>query len=84
MTRQILEQDLSATAVKVYTIIDEQINKSLARSEFFDVFDDHGPSSPYSLKTCAGVMETTGRTASGYQVESIDGQVSLSHPSLIE
>uniref|UniRef100_A0AAZ3P5G6 Metadherin a n=1 Tax=Oncorhynchus tshawytscha TaxID=74940 RepID=A0AAZ3P5G6_ONCTS len=44
-------------AVKFYTILDEQSNRSLVQ----------GPSSPYSLKTCAGVMETVGRRANGYQ-----------------
>ena len=71
-------------ALRVYVIIDEQSNRSLARSEFFDIFGGNSPSSAYSLKTCAGVMETTGRRAYGYQVESTDGRVSFPLPSVIE
>lgn len=42
-------------------------------SELFDIFGIQGPSSPYSLKICAGIMETTGRPAIGFQIESMDG-----------
>ena len=31
-------------AVKVYAIIDDQSNRSLTRSEFFNIFNDHSPS----------------------------------------
>ena len=71
-------------ALKVYAIIDEHSNRSLARSEFFDAFNVQGPTSPYSLRTCSGVTETMGRRASGYQIESVDGKVSLPLPSLVE
>ncbi len=71
-------------AVRLYAILDDQSNRSLARPEFFDLFKVKGPSSPYSLKTCAGVIETTGRRASDYHIESLDGQVCLSLPTLIE
>ena len=71
-------------AVKTYAILDEQSNRSLARSQFFDIFDDQSPSAPYSLKTCAGLKETIGRRANGYKVESLDGNISIPLPSLIE
>lgn len=71
-------------AVKAYVILDEQSNRSLARSLFFDIFNDKSSSTPYSLRTCAGVKETNGRRANGYNVESIDGKISISLPSLIE
>lgn len=48
-------------AVKLYAIIDDQSNRSMARSELFDMFGIQSPSSPYSLRTCAGIIETTGR-----------------------
>lgn len=47
----------------MYVILDEQSNRSLARSQFFKVFNVQSPSAPCSLKTCAGVKETTGRRA---------------------
>ncbi|XP_060126117.1 uncharacterized protein LOC132591490 isoform X1 [Zootoca vivipara] len=71
-------------AIKLYAILDDQSNKSLASPTFFDMFDIKGPSFPYSLKTCSGNVETAGRRASGYKVESLDGQTSLTLPTLIE
>ncbi|KAK7905231.1 hypothetical protein WMY93_017838 [Mugilogobius chulae] len=71
-------------AVQLYAIHDEQSNRSLVRPEFFELFNDCGPSSPYSLRTCAGVKETMGRRATGYTVEALDGTVQIPLPSLIE
>lgn len=71
-------------ALKVYAIIDEHSNKSLACSEFFDAFNVQGPASSYSLRTCSGLTESTGRRASGFQIDSMDGKVSLPLPSLLE
>ncbi|XP_062413903.1 uncharacterized protein LOC134105319 [Pungitius pungitius] len=71
-------------AVSLYAILDDQSNRSLARPEFFDLFKEEGPRSPYSLKTCAGVTETAGRRASDYQIKSLDGQLCLPLPTLIE
>lgn len=47
----------------MYTIIDDQSNQTLARTEFFDIFNIQVTTSPYTLKTCAGVMQVTGRRA---------------------
>lgn len=41
----------------MYAILDEQSNVSLARAEFFDMFNVDNTLEPYTLKTCAGVME---------------------------
>lgn len=71
-------------AIKVYAILDEQSNKSLARSEFFDLFQIKGLDSPYTLRTCAGTTETSGRRATGFMVESLDGTTRLMLPTLIE
>ncbi|KAJ8381420.1 hypothetical protein SKAU_G00021980 [Synaphobranchus kaupii] len=62
----------------------DQSNTSLARSSFFDIFGIAKNSSPYTLKTCAGVTEVTGRSASNFIVESADGRSSLPLPMLIE
>lgn len=69
---------------KMYAILDEQSNRSLARSEFFDLFKISGCSYPYTLKTCAGLKETTGRRAIGYTVESADRELSFPLPTLLE
>ncbi|XP_071986245.1 uncharacterized protein [Engystomops pustulosus] len=71
-------------AVKLYATLDDQSNRSLASTAFFDIFQIKGHSSSYSLKTCTGVSKETGRRATGYQIESIDGQTSLPLPTLIE
>lgn len=71
-------------AVRLYAIHDEQSNRSLVRSQFFEIFNENGPSSPYSLRTCAGLKETMGRRATGYVVESLDGTVHIPLLSLIE
>lgn len=71
-------------AVNMYVILDDQSNRSLVRSDFFELFNIQGQSFPYSLKTCAGLVETSGRKAEGFQVESLDGQTSLPLPLLIE
>lgn len=70
--------------VRTYVMLDDQSNVSLARSAFFDMFDIQGEASPYTLKTCSGITETAGRRASGFMVESADGQLHLSLPTLIE
>ena len=71
-------------ALKLYSIIDEQSNRSLVRPQFFDMFKDQSPSAPYTLRTCAGVKQSAGRRASGYEVESLDGTVRVPLLSLIE
>ncbi|MEE6524654.1 hypothetical protein FKM82_024223 [Ascaphus truei] len=68
----------------MYAIIDDQSNRSLVRSEFFDMFGIQDSTSPYTLRTCAGRMETTGRRVNGYTICSIDGKVSMPLPTLIE
>lgn len=71
-------------AVKLYIILDEQSNRSLARTEFFDLLNVKGASSAYTLRTCAGVTETTGRRATGFIVESLDGVTKVELPTLFE
>ncbi|XP_054652021.1 uncharacterized protein LOC129192244 [Dunckerocampus dactyliophorus] len=69
---------------KMYAVLDEQSNRSLVRSQFFDLFKVSGCSYPYTLKTCAGLKETAGRRAKGYMVESIDQSLSIPLPTLLE
>ncbi|XP_058881751.1 uncharacterized protein LOC131737334 [Acipenser ruthenus] len=74
----------SERSARVYAILDDQSNKSLARSEFFDLFNLEGTDSPYTLRTCSGVTETSGRRATGFLAESLDGGTSVLLPTLIE
>jgi len=73
-------------AVKMYAILDDQSNRSLAifRSEFFNLFGITECNIAYTLKTCAGTVETEGRQAWGFHVESFDRSLVLPLPVLLE
>lgn len=69
---------------RMYAILDEQSNRSLARSQFFELFQIQGASHPYTLKTCAGLTGVSGRRAHGFVVESVNEKLSLPLPTLLE
>lgn len=71
-------------AIKMYAVLDEQSNRSLAKTDFFNLFNIDGHLEPYTLKTCSGVMDVTGRRANNFIIESLDGMTQLSLPTLIE
>ncbi|XP_037617247.1 uncharacterized protein LOC119483203 [Sebastes umbrosus] len=71
-------------AIKAYVILDDQSNRSLARPEFFELFNVKSKPFSYHLRTCSGIVETSGKKAEGFQVESMDGKVLISLPPLIE
>lgn len=71
-------------AIKAYVILDDQSNRFLARPEFFELFGVEDKPLPYHLRTCSGIMETYGRKAEGFQIESLDGKVVISLPPLLE
>ncbi|XP_033112755.1 uncharacterized protein LOC117113514 [Anneissia japonica] len=70
--------------VKVYILIDDQSNKSLADTRIFDMLGVSGEWSNYTMKTCNGERETKGRNLSGLIVESLDGATKIEAPSLLE
>ncbi|XP_034768789.1 uncharacterized protein LOC117966565 isoform X2 [Acipenser ruthenus] len=49
--------------MRTYAVLDDQSNKSLARSAFFKIFNVANDASPYTFKTCSGISETVGRRA---------------------
>lgn len=69
---------------RMYAIIDDQSNLSLAKKSFFYMFKTQGTVEPYTLKTCAGISKTSGRRACGYTVESADGKLNFPLPALME
>ncbi|XP_055012739.1 uncharacterized protein LOC129409873 [Boleophthalmus pectinirostris] len=71
-------------ALKMYAVIDEQSNRSLARTEFFDLFGIKTNPAPYILKTCSGKAETVGKRAMNFVIQSMDGKTSIKLPPLIE
>ncbi|KAJ8364812.1 hypothetical protein SKAU_G00136430 [Synaphobranchus kaupii] len=71
-------------AIKAYVILDDQRNRSLARPELFELFGVESETFSYHLRTCSGIIETSGKRVEGLQVESLDGKVHISLPPLIE
>ncbi|XP_053576923.1 uncharacterized protein LOC128666383 [Bombina bombina] len=68
----------------MYAILDDQSNRSLARTEFFNIFHVNGNPSSYTLGTCAGQFETKGRRASDFIIASLTDGIQLPLPTLIE
>lgn len=81
---KVFPEDQPEKAVKTYVILDDQSNRSLARSEFFNLFGITECNVAYTLKTCAGTVETEDRLPRGFQVESLDGSIVLPLPVLLE
>ena len=71
-------------ALELYVIIDEQSNRSLARSSLFDHFGITGPQLPYSLSSCSGLSTEYGRRCSNLIIESFDSSHKMRLPTLIE
>ncbi|XP_048249047.1 uncharacterized protein LOC125378158 [Haliotis rufescens] len=71
-------------ATRMYAIFDDQSNASLVKSEFFTIMEADGEVIPYTLSSCAGRKDTSGRRAKGYIVESLVGHSRLQLPTLIE
>ncbi len=59
--------------VKAYILIDDQSNCSLATPQLFNMLNIDGERFPYTLRTCAGTMQTEGRHASGLVIETLCG-----------
>jgi hypothetical protein len=69
---------------KMYAILDDQSNMTLARKKLIEMFNIQGTTAPYTLKTSAGVAKTAWKRAYGYVMESADGKTSLPLPTLIK
>ena len=69
---------------RVYVVLDHQCNRSLAKSQLFDLFNINGSTAPYTLRACTGIVETAGRRASQIVVESLDGKTRVALPTLLE
>ncbi|XP_065942625.1 uncharacterized protein [Magallana gigas] len=65
-------------SMSVYALIDDQSTHTLARTELFDALDIPMSSvTTYSLKSCAGTFQRSGRQASGLVVDSNNGSCRL-------
>ena len=68
----------------MYAMIDDQSNRSLARSDFFTFFNVPDDQTEYTISSCTGNLTVSGRHASGFTIESLDGCTQLQLPTLIE
>lgn len=69
---------------RMYAVLDDESNLSLAKSEFFDMFDTHGTEAPHNITTCMGATQAYGRRAHSYVIGSLDKTACLQLPTLIE
>ncbi|XP_065944078.1 uncharacterized protein [Magallana gigas] len=74
----------SEQAIKVYAVIDEQSNRTLARSQLFDFFNIQSESESYTLFSCSGQSTCSGRRVNGLVVEALDGSCHFNLPTVIE
>ena len=57
--------------VKVYMVIDDQSNCSLAKPKLFDLLKLGGATTLYTLRTCSGTSQVIGRCARNLIIESL-------------
>lgn len=65
LIQQINQSDKKST----YTIIDDQSSRTLARSDYFNMFNIRTASVTYTLLSCSGSVTFSGRCASNLTVE---------------
>lgn len=68
----------------MYAILDDQSNRTLARSDFFHLLNIDAKEIELTLSSCAGTVVSSGRTAHGLIVQSLDGFSHLELPSVLE
>ena len=73
-----------ASARALYCMIEDQSSHTLAVSDFLDSFNENGPETTYSLESCSGLFNASGRTCSGYIIEALDGSTTFHLPTVLE
>ncbi|XP_053386674.1 uncharacterized protein LOC123538141 [Mercenaria mercenaria] len=81
---RVYPEDQPDRAITCYAIIDDQSNKSLAKSALFDKVGNNTDTIDYILSSCAGKVARSGKCTSGICVEPFDGSCVLKCPQLIE
>ena len=69
---------------QTYAILDDQSNRSLISTEFCNILNMDTEASPYTLHTCAGHIDTSGRRIKGLVIEPVDKTTKIQLPQLIE
>ena len=70
--------------IRTYALLDDQSNRTLARSDFFNLLAIESNQIKYTMSSCTGTKVTSGQIADGYIVESFDGHSKLELPSILE
>lgn len=81
---KVYHKDKPDKVMKMYAIIDEQSNRSLASSEFFNSFDIQATPVNYTLSTCSGKVLTSGQQGNDFIISSVNDEVQFNLPPLIE
>lgn len=65
-------------------MLDDQSNITLASSRMFDLLGINGQETEYILTSCSGKIRTAGRKVNNLIIESLDQNVQLNLPTVIE
>ena len=70
--------------IKTYAMLDDQSNRTLAKSDFFHLLGIDSNQVKYTMSSCTGTKLTSGQIANGYVVEALDGSSKMELPSVLE
>ncbi|XP_061189704.1 uncharacterized protein LOC133197612 [Saccostrea echinata] len=68
---------------RTYAMMDDQSNRTLAGSKFFDHFGLEGNDCVFTLNSCSGSVTFSGRTAEGFVIEPVSAEQKLYLPKMI-
>ncbi|XP_062607729.1 uncharacterized protein LOC134269543 [Saccostrea cucullata] len=80
----VYHHDNPNNVLRVYAIVDDQCNQTLASPELLDTLDTSSIPTKFTLATCSGKTAMYGRNVLGLKVRSIDRTVTLDLPSVLE
>ncbi|XP_052819918.1 uncharacterized protein LOC128245732 [Mya arenaria] len=80
----VYEKTQPCQRLRIYAIIDEQSNRSLASPALFEKLGLSGEQTDYSLNSCLGMSNVQGRKVSNCMIETIDGSCKYLLPPLLE
>lgn len=70
--------------IRLYVMLDDQSNRTLARSRLFNELHGNYVETEYVLTSCSGRVNTLGRKMNNLVIESLDRSTKLEIPSVIE
>ncbi|XP_071122109.1 uncharacterized protein [Mytilus edulis] len=80
----VYHKDKTDKIIRMYAIIDDQSNRSLASPEFFSLFNVREKPENYSLTTCSGRVATSGKRGKDFVIKSVHSDIQFDLPTLIE